>query len=331
MASGPSHDYGDAPRPNAAVVMRRTTKAVSAVSTGVPSHWPRGGHSVARVESRSRRPPVLVEDHDQAYHAWKKAGLKDRIAVHIDPHIDFGWILDSDPVGLLQAPSLRAFEEQSRERLLWNFSGRSTGELVHIGNYLNPALREGILDRFYWVVPDGFLDTPGQRARLVGMLNDLQKAHPRAMEKASWVGRSLTTAIYGKQVTVCALSDLPELDEDVLLDLDTDFMVIDRVSECYPYADPRWTKPWIWPDELVARLAARRVRSDFVTIAYSVEGGYTPLGYKYLGDDLARLLGHEGDLSTAERDLMVLERQAAESQEDGNVGEAILAFERALA
>ena len=235
------------------------------------------------------------------------------------------------PAGLLQAPSLRAFEEQSSERLLWNFSGRSTGELVHIGNYLNPALREGILDSFFWVVPDRFLETPRQRKLLVGMLNDIQKAHPRAMDKPSWVDRSITAAIYGKQMTVCALSDLPELDEEVLLDLGSDFMVIDRVTECYPLADPGRTTPWIWPDELVARLAARGVRSDFVTIAYSVEGGYTPLGYKYLGDDLARLLGHEGDLSKAERDLMALKRQAAEAHETGDVAEAVSVCERALA
>ncbi len=37
-----------------------------------------------------KNPPVkLIEDHDQAYYIWKKAGLKNRPLIHIDAHIDF--------------------------------------------------------------------------------------------------------------------------------------------------------------------------------------------------------------------------------------------------
>src|SRR5437879_11727805 len=56
---------------------------------------------------------VMMEDHDGAYYAWKQAELKDRIAVHIDAHIDFGWIPERDPEALLNLGTLRELENQS--------------------------------------------------------------------------------------------------------------------------------------------------------------------------------------------------------------------------
>src|SRR5438876_10883207 len=47
----------------------------------------------------------VVEDHDEAYHAWKKAGFQNKILVHFDAHIDFAWIAPT-PEALLEKPSL---------------------------------------------------------------------------------------------------------------------------------------------------------------------------------------------------------------------------------
>ena len=273
---------------------------------------------------------VMMEDHDDAYYAWQKAGIRDRILVHIDAHIDFGWITERDPAELLELPSLREVQQQSAETSLWNFSGRSKGKLIHIGNYINPALQEGIVRSFYWVVPDGFLGNLRQQKMLEKMLNNLRETRPRAAEKVTWVNGSLRGTIYGKPLTVCCLSDLPEFEESVLLDIDTDFLVIESISASYPYADPPRTTPWIWPEEMVARLQERRLRTDFVTIAYSVEGGFTPLGSKYLGDDLASLF-RDPSLVMGHRETMALTRQAALYQEEKKIPEAIRAYERALA
>ena len=92
-------------------------------------------------------------------------------------------------------------------------------------------------------------------------------------------------AVLGKPVTVCSLADLPKFDESVLLDIDVDFLVIPCVS--YGESDRHSALPWCWPEELLARLGSCRLRAELVTIAYSVEGGYTPLLWKYLGDELA--------------------------------------------
>ena len=58
-------------------------------------------------------------------------------------------------------------------------------------------------------------------------------------------------------------------------------------SVSYGEVDEHGALPWCWPDELVSRLRAKRLRAELATIAYSVEAGYTPLRWKYLGDELA--------------------------------------------
>jgi len=83
------------------------------------------------------------------------------------------------------------------------------------------------------------------------------------------------------------------MDENTLLDIDVDFLVISRVT--YGEQDKLGTFPWAWPDELVDRLRGCQIRSDLVTISYSVEGGFTPLKWKYLGDELKQRLIQPND------------------------------------
>ncbi|MFZ6016554.1 MAG: hypothetical protein ACOYU0_02855 [Nitrospirota bacterium] len=47
--------------------------------------------------------------------------------------------------------------------------------------------------------------------------------------------------------------------------------------------------PWILPERLVERLTLKGITVDILTISYSVEGGFTPLRYKYLGEELCLL------------------------------------------
>ena len=273
---------------------------------------------------------VMMEDHDGAYYAWKQAGIRDRIAVHIDAHFDFGWIPEREPEELLALRTLREIENLSSIDSLWNFTGRRTDKLIDLGNYLNPALREGILRSVYWVAPDGFFATPEHRKQLEAMLHDMRKANPRALQEIAWTDGALQAAIYGKPLTICPLSGIPPFDEDVLLDIDTDFLITESISPAYPYPDLPNMTPWIWPEELVEKLRERQLRSDWVTIAYSVEGGYTPLGYKYLADDLASLLRDPG-LPLRQRELMRLKNEASRAQDARKLVEARERYACALA
>src|SRR2546428_9460424 len=272
---------------------------------------------------------VMMEDHDGSYYAWKRAGIGGRILLHIDAHIDWAWIADKDPRALLQAQSLSQVELMLEERGLWNLNQRTNAELVHIGNYIYPALKEGIVREFYWVVPDSFVENPTEWRHVIRQFQSLQRINPRIMKCVTVAGNQVVAEIAGNQVTACSLADLPEINEPVLLDIDTDFLLREPHELLKAGTDSRRQLPWIWPDELIARLKTKGVRTDFVTIAYSVEGGYTALNYKYLGDELALRLKTP---TPPEHHLQALEhkRQAACLRHRGEYGNAISEFERVL-
>jgi tetratricopeptide (TPR) repeat protein len=255
--------------------------------------WERDAASIRR-ESGNRGVPsgvgpvgrvFVMENHDTAYRVWRAQGGKQRILVHVDAHHDMWWIPDAT---------------------------------VTIANFICPALKEDILREIFWVVPDAtWHSAPGRKA-VLHHLRKITRSYPGGHEPIQTDKDRMSTVVLGKPVTVCPLALLPRLDENVLLDIDVDYLVIPVV--CYAQIDRQAPLPWCWPEELLARLGD--VRADVATIAYSVEGGYTPLKWKYLGDELAlrlrqtnreertvdgmaamregALAAHRGDLALAE-------------------------------
>ncbi len=195
----------------------------------------------------------LVENHDEVYHLWGSSGMKHRVLIHIDAHHDLGWFADPNH--------------------------------MDIANFIWPALKENIVREFFWVVPDPAWETPESRKSVIRHLKKITERCPGACDGIQVKKEQISTVVLGKPAHVCLLDSLPRIDETVLLDIDTDFLVIPRVS--FGKRDVHRAIPWCWPDELLDRLRVRDICADFVTIAYSVEGGYTPLRWKYLGDELA--------------------------------------------
>lgn len=272
---------------------------------------------------------TMMENHDDAYYAWKRAGLRDRIALHLDAHIDLFWFYEKDPDRLLEARSLKEQERMLAETPGWNLGRLSEKDLVHIGNFVYPALKEGILKEFYWILPDNMVNGRKQLRLIRDIFEALVQTNPKEVTNVRQSERSVTAEICGRGATACSLSELPKFSQRVLLDIDTDFLVIDRFSDHYPYAHPGSPKPWIWPCELVDRLKQQAIRTDFVTIAYSVEGGYTPLGYKYLGDDLATILRDPVQYAGRRR-LMALKRQGTLDRVSGSDRQALQHYQEAL-
>jgi tetratricopeptide (TPR) repeat protein len=272
---------------------------------------------------------VMMEDHDGAYYAWRQAGVRGRILLHIDAHIDWARVSDRDPRDLLRARSLAEVESLLRERCLWNLSDRKPDELVHIGNYIYPALKERIVKEFYWIVPDSFMESPAQRKNLVRQFQILQSINPRAMKTIAITDHRVVAELDNTRVTACTLSHLPDIQEPMLLDIDTDFLMPEPSVSARAGEDLWKQLPWIWPDELVARLKDKGVRSDFVTIAYSVEGGFTPLPYKYLGDELALRLKHP-ELPERHRERLAHKRRGAFYRHDNELEKAIAEYEIAV-
>ena len=213
----------------------------------------------APVGRRGSRPGVdpvpevtVMENHDGAYYAWQRAGVKERVVVHVDAHHDMSFIPDAVP--------------------------------MTIANFLCPALKQAFIREIFWVVPEPTWQSPGDRAEIIHQVRVLAKRYPHADRRLNITDRAVTTSLLGCPLTVGPLAALQGIDEPVLLDLDTDYLVVPHV---YGESDAHRALPWCWPGELVERLRSLGVVTDVVTIAYSVEGGYTPLKWKYLGDELS--------------------------------------------
>lgn len=210
-----------------------------------------------RPEDAPELAPVCVmENHDGAYFLWRERQVRRRILVHLDAHHDMWWI-----------------PERGR---------------VTIANFVCQAVRDDLVRELYWVVPDPTWESARSRRPLLQQLDQLGRQYPGGRRPVRILDRRMETEIGATPVTVCPLDGLPRIWEPVLLDIDLDFLVIPRVSA--KDWDRHSALPWCWPEELAARLRAAGVRSEVTTVVYSVEGGYTPLKWKYLGEELARRL-----------------------------------------
>jgi hypothetical protein len=159
---------------------------------------------------------------------------------------------------------------------------------VTIANFISPALREGIFREIYWVVPDRSWESARNRRHIFHHLRHIQRDFPESPARIEITRDHISTTLLGRPLRICSVEGLPKFEETVLLDLDVDYLILPRVT--YGPGDSHPALPWRWPEDLIAGLYSHGVQSELVTIAYSVEGGFTPLCWKYLGDELeARL------------------------------------------
>jgi tetratricopeptide (TPR) repeat protein len=195
---------------------------------------------------------VTVENHDAAYEVWKGARVRHRTLLHLDAHHDMHWVADVRD--------------------------------ITIGNFIARALADDLLEAVYWVVPDGTWTRPGLKG-VRRHLQTLRRAYPKSGVLHHRETR-FEAELLGKRLVVCTLQNLPRI-EHPLVDIDVDYLIMPSAS-CTEGLHA--ALPWCWPSELVRRLSDAGISSDLTTIAYSVEGGYTPLQWKYLGDELSALL-----------------------------------------
>jgi tetratricopeptide (TPR) repeat protein len=196
---------------------------------------------------------ALIENHDRAYELWQQAGVRQRTLLHIDAHHDMWW---ADNVGSLS-----------------------------IANFISLAIAQNLVREIYWVVPDATWSTSEGRAAVGRHLRKIQDGYPGTRAPHRSERRRIRTSVMDRPLVVCSLDSLPRLSESVLLDIDVDYLLIPQVT--YGRSDAHSPLPWRWPDDLLALLSVAGVTTDFVTIATSVDGGHTPLQWKYLGAELA--------------------------------------------
>jgi tetratricopeptide (TPR) repeat protein len=232
---------------------------------------------------------ALIENHDRAYELWQQAGFRQRTLLHIDAHHDMWW---ADRV-----------------------------ESLSIANFISLAVAQNIVAKIYWVVPDGTWSTRDGRAAVRRHLRKIQDGYPGTRASCLWERRRVRTAVMDRPLVVCSLDSLPRLPEPVLLDVDVDYLLIPQVT--YGRSDRHSPLPWRWPNELLALLSLAGVEADFATISTSVDGGHTPLQWKYLGAEIVQRLRSADPHALEPYERM---RAGATAQDRGDISAAEAAF-----
>ncbi len=200
-------------------------------------------------------PCFLIENHDEAYYLWRDAGVKGATLVHVDPHHD-----------------------------MWPTKGGP----ITVGSFIYRAMMEGIVSDIYWVVPDATFASPANVDLLLRNLEKLSHLHEVRVSEDRIMG------IYGgHRLEVCTSRGLPALGTEVLLDVDVDYFVLPMVSAPETAEIPHRT-PWAWPEDL-AQWLQQIATPKMITVAYSVNGGTTPIPWKYLGEEVRARLSSCGE------------------------------------
>ena len=230
----------------------------------------------------------LFENHSASLIAWRRAGVRDRILVHLDGHADLDWLPDATIARLAAADPE---ELLGLELHPYAIDGK-TLERFGIWDFVYPAARLGVVRQYVWVVPDGTLRDPQAaeelvRGMILGRLQMIQLDEARTLHLE---GRAIHGTILGLKITICELDALPAFDEPVLLDVDLDFLTTRSAT-----SQEVTVRPWISPGPLVERLRARGVRTDVATISFSTMGGFLPPACRWLGPALVAALERAPD------------------------------------
>ena len=236
-----------------------------------------------------------IENNDEAYHIWRAAQVADRILVHIDAHPDLDWRDDDEPVS--------------------------------ITSFISRGIAQGLVREVYWIIPDPTWQDARCRKALIRHMQEVLSHYPGRHPAPQVNGSEVTLQALKTRIRIRPLRAFPQLEEPVLLDLDTDFLLIPRLPDEEGRAPS--TLPWCWPDALITCLKTHHLRVEIATVAYSVEGGLTPLRWKYLGDELTSRIRQPMEAQTDP--VWPLHRHASIAQAAGRLEEAERALTRVLA
>lgn len=230
----------------------------------------------------------LIEDHHQALGIWRKKRLKNLDLVHIDAHVDFGFFDIEEPQDIIrEAKSLNELKSKLEKEILFRRYGFSKESLINIGNYIYPAMREGILKDFYWVIPGNLDEFNSSAKKIIKLLRVFAKLGPNSNGQIKIKNGIIISKLMGRRFIILTLEKLPILKQKTLLDIDTDFLVTPRLPDLDKLPKIGDLSPWIPTDKFTEILKRRIINPQVITIAYSVNGGFTPIKYKYLADNIA--------------------------------------------
>jgi len=228
----------------------------------------------------------VVEEHDEALRIWRRNRIKKVDLVHVDSHIDFR-VFQAKPFETIfrQAKNLKTLKSDLEYNLAYR---KKFSKHANPGNYIYLAMQEDLVGDFYWVIPGGLKEFRFSLPFIKRLIKIFAKQLPCYSPKSLRIEDEMVRAqLLGRNFIICNLKTLPFFTNTVLLDIDTDFLVLTRSSNKVRSRDAERIKPWISPSDLAGRLKERIIRPRLITVAYSVNDGCVPKRFKYLGREIA--------------------------------------------
>jgi tetratricopeptide (TPR) repeat protein len=228
----------------------------------------------------------LRDNHDEVLKVWRHLGVRKLDLVHVDAHLDFVLHPARQPREILeQATTLKQLKESLEYTLCFLKYEKRLDKQTDIGNYIYPAMRDGIVRNFWWVIPGTAANLDQNFKSIKNIFKNAFSSQPVKLVKK---GRGIVLCrALNRNFWICTLDSLPVFKHNILLDIDIDFLVIPDLKKADNRCDVGRRKIWIEPGILKIRLLEKIRFPQVVTIVYSTNGGYTPMDFRYLGDELA--------------------------------------------
>ncbi|MFH1593381.1 MAG: UPF0489 family protein [Candidatus Omnitrophota bacterium] len=263
---------------------------------------------------------TLFEDHTRSYYEWKKRKLNNLPLVHLDAHIDFAFFPMKKKHQILnEAKSVKELKSELEKNLVMRRFGKNLDKQENIGNYIYPAIKEGIVTDFYWILPGKVTGNTEKITRRIFKRDPFKNR--LAFDKKN---NTLRGKIYNHRFFVSAIEGI-SLPKGLLLDIDVDYLMYkpgkEKDAEKGKRRRPRLKKkdierrPWMYPAEFARILKQRFPSPSFITISYSVNGGYTPILYKFFGDEIYLRLSGATDRNEELNDLLDEKNRAISKNE----------------
>jgi len=214
--------------------------------------------------------------------------------IHFDAHLDFAFPEVKDVRLILdEARNLAEIKSQLEKAILFRRKKFREEALTDMGNYIYPAMRDGIIKEFYWVIPGDIGEFRRCRGIMKRILESLRKEDPCSPGAFPSFKPGFTeTRLYGRPFYIVVMDTLPAVDGPVLLDIDTDFFTVDSLKNADPAVQIARRKVWMETDEFIGAIRRKIADPRFTTIAHSVNGGFVPMIFKTIADELAAALGY---------------------------------------
>jgi len=226
---------------------------------------------------------AFIEDHDEELLRWGRLGYKGLTVLHVDAHDDYRKISDDVIEKADYAVKGRDWDG------LWSLRTIPEEDGFHVGNYLYVAAKTGIVKKIYWIIPFRHFLEPDVTERIRNVLRYRKFPEEDIRDFAVNDDGCVAGSLYGTEFAVCGPDKMPTIREPVVLSVDLDFIP----AAAFEFQ----TNKLAIVRTLTLAIKEKKYDIKSASIAYSINGEFLPVEYRYLGKIVSEAIKNPGLLN----------------------------------